>query len=181
MMTPRTRTRFLALLGVGLALYVLAWALGVTVAVNSTPSMARGLYVVVPDSSPRPGQVVAVCVPDRAAAETYRARQYLRSSSRCPVGLAPLLKPLVAGPGDTVTITAQGVEVNGSLQPNSRVMDTDSEGRPVDHLPLGWSATLGPREYFALATRIERSLDSRYYGPVSRDDLQGRAFALITF
>lgn len=180
-MSPRTRTRFLVLLGLALAVYVLAWALGVTVAVNSTPSMARGLYVVVPDAAPKAGQIVAVCVPDRSAAEVYRARQYLRPSPRCPVGLAPLLKPLVAGPGDTVSITAQGVVVNGALQPNSRVMDTDSEGRPVDHLPLGWSATLGPRDFFALATRIERSLDSRYYGPVSRDDLQGRAFALITF
>lgn len=170
----------LVVVAVVVVAYLVAWLSGYSVAVNSSKSMPRGLYLVGPLKEVQRGQVVALCIPNAAAAAIYKARDYLGPSSRCAVGLPPVLKPVVAIPGDLVEISAAGTSVNGTLLPNSRVFDTDSDGRPIDHLPVGWSKRLGPGEFFALANYIERSLDSRYYGTVTRADLQGRALPIFT-
>ena len=160
--------------------FLAAWLSGYSVAVNSSKSMPRGLYLVGPLNEVQRGQVVALCIPNASAAAIYKARDYLGPSSRCAVGLPPVLKPVVALPGDLVAITEAGTSVNGALLPNSRVFDTDSDGRPIEHLPVGWTKRLAAGEFFALANISERSLDSRYYGTVHRADLQGRALPIIT-
>lgn len=170
----------LVVVAVVVVAFLVSWFSGYSVAVNSSKSMPRGLYLVGPLQEVERGQVVALCISNASAAAIYKARDYLGPSSRCAVGLPPVLKPLVAMPGDLVEISAAGTSVNGQLLPNSRVFDTDSDGRPIEHLPVGWSKRLAAGEYFALANVIERSLDSRYYGTVHRVDLQGRARPLFT-
>jgi len=175
------RILVLAVVALATLLFAGSWWSGYSVAVNSSKSMPRGLYLVGPLQEVERGQVVALCISNASAAAIYKARDYLGPSSRCPVGLPPVLKPLVAMPGDLVAISAAGTFVNGQLLPNSRVFDTDSDGRPIEHLPVGWSKRLAAGEFFMLANHIERSLDSRYYGTVKRADLQGRAVPLLTF
>ncbi len=172
--------RPLYVLAAGAAVFLAAWSAGISLAVNTSPSMPRGLYLEVPVSSPKRGEIVAVCIPDKPGSQVYRERDYLGPSTRCPVGMPPELKPLAAGPGDTVTVTAAGTRVNGVLLPNSRVFDTDSQGLPIAHLPIGWTKQLAAGEWFTLAHYIPRSLDSRYYGPVHRADIRGRVFPLLT-
>lgn len=171
----------LGVVGATVALFLGTWASGCTVAINSTPSMAQGLYLVKRMAVPQRGDVAAVCIPNVEAAKVYRERDYLPTSPRCAVGIAPVMKPIVAVPGDQVRLDASGVWINGQLLPNSRVFDTDSQGLPIQHLPVGWQKTMAADEFFMLANRIERSLDSRYYGPVRRVDLHGAAVPLITF
>lgn len=175
------RLLVLAIVTLATLLFVGSWWSGYSVAVNSSKSMPRGLYLVGPLQEVKRGEVVSLCIPNASAAAIYKARDYLGPSSRCAVGLPPVLKPLVAMPGDLVEISAAGTSVNGQLLPNSRVFDTDSDGRPIEHLPLGWSKRLAVGEFFMLANHIERSLDSRYYGTVKRADLQARAVPLLTF
>ncbi|MEM8515386.1 conjugative transfer signal peptidase TraF [Massilia sp. MP_M2] len=163
------------------AVYLASWVSGWHLAINSTKSMPRGIYLVTPLHSVERGQVVSLCISNQAAIGIYLARRYLSASGQCQASLPRLLKPVVAVPGDLVTITAAGTAVNGQLLPNSGVFDTDSEGRDIGHLPLGWSKRLDAGEYFVLANYLQRSLDSRYYGTLRRDDLKGRAWPLITF
>lgn len=163
------------------AIYLVSWASGWHLALNTTKSMPRGIYVVAPLAAVERGQVVSLCISNQEAASVYSARRYMPASGECPVSLPRLLKPVAAVPGDLVTISSAGTSVNGELLPNSRVFDTDSDGRQIGHLPLGWSKRLGSGEYFVLANHIERSLDSRYYGTLERDDLKGRAWPLLTF
>lgn len=170
----------LGVVGAAVALFLGAWFSGGSVAINSTPSMPQGLYLVRGMDVPQRGDVAAVCIPNAEAAKLYRERDYLPASSRCAVGIAPVLKPVVAVPGDDVRLDERGVWVNGRLLENSRVFDTDSQGRPIQHLPLGWHKTMATNEYFMLANRIERSLDSRYYGTVNRPSLVGKAFPIVT-
>lgn len=162
------------------AAYGLAWFTGYSVAVNPSVSMPRGLYVLAPVEAPQRGDVVSACISNLEAAKVYRERNYIGPSERCAAGLPPVMKPVAAVPGDVVELTAMGVWVNGQLMPKSRVFDTDSNGRPIDHLPLGWKKTLAPGEFFILANYIERSLDSRYYGPVQRADIHGRVRPIYT-
>lgn len=170
----------LGVVGATVALFLGTWASGWSLAINSTPSMPKGLYLVTGLDTPQRGDVAAVCIPNKHAANVYRERGYLPVSTRCPTGIAPVMKPIVAVPGDQVLLDMSGVWINGRLLPKSRVFDTDSQGLPIDHLPVGWSKTLAAGEYFMLANHIERSLDSRYYGTVSLPHMVGQAFPVIT-
>lgn len=160
--------------------FLASWFFGYSLAVNPSVSMPRGLYLLAPVDAPQRGDVVSACISNLEAAKVYRQRDYIGPSERCASGMPPVMKPVVAAPGDTVEVTAMGVWVNGQLLPKSRVFDTDSDGRPIDHLPLGWKKTLAGGEFFLLANVIERSLDSRYYGPILRTDIHGRARPLFT-
>jgi len=182
MSNPRLRKALL--FGVtGIAgLYVCFAAIGVGLAVNLTNSMPRGLYATTSPpgwSLPR-GALIAVCIPNIPAAKVYLARRYLGHSTECPVGMPPEIKPLGAVPGDLVEIGRDGVRVNGVLVPNSRLYGLDSNGRPISHLPFGWKHRLRKGEYFTLATYLPRSLDSRYYGPVSAGDIIKSAWPVLT-
>ena len=162
------------------ACLAIGWLSGYSLAINSSPSMPRGMYALKPLQPPAPGQVVSACIPP-VHAGVYATRGYMPPSPACPSGLAAVLKPVVATEGDTVAISADGVHVNGVLLNNSRVAPTDRQGLPMTHLALGWQRQLGPGEVFLLATHIERSLDSRYYGPLTLADLRGIAAPVITF
>lgn len=157
-----------------------SWYSGYSLAVNRSDSMPRGLYALKPLQPPAPGQLVAACIPPLHAG-VYAVRGYVPPSPACPSGLAPVLKPVVATAGDTVAVSAAGVHVNGVLQPRSQLVSTDSQGLPIVHLAHGWHRQLAPGEVFLLATHSERSLDSRYYGPVTLADLRGIAAPVFTF
>lgn len=174
----------LALTAAAVIVFLGVWFLGYSLAINPSKSMPKGLYLVDHlnqfDEISR-GEIVSLCISNASAAAIYKNRNYFGVSTRCPVGLPPVLKPIVGLPGDFVQITAQGTSVNGQLLPNSRLFDTDSQGRTIEHLPIGWSKRLAAGEYFALANLIERSLDSRYYGTVKAGDFRSRARPILIF
>jgi type IV secretory pathway protease TraF len=80
------------------------------------------------------------------------------------VALRPLMKHVVAVPGDVVTVTAQGTYVNGRLWPDSAIPDDTHGYQPF---PFG-TYTLRPGQYWLLGTSPD-SWDSRYIGPVPID------------
>ena len=80
------------------------------------------------------------------------------------VALRPLMKHVVAVPGDVVTVTAQGTYVNGQLSPHSAIPATAKGYRPF---AFG-AYTLQPGQYWLLGTSPD-SWDSRYIGPVPID------------
>src|SRR5450830_321667 len=94
--------------------FVGLWTSGYGVALNTTASMPRGAYLVAPVEQPQRAQIVGVCIPNQEQANVYRARGYLPASTRCQTGLAPVIKPVAAIPGDQVRIDEQGTWVNGS-------------------------------------------------------------------
>jgi conjugative transfer signal peptidase TraF len=147
-------------------------------AVNWSPSMPVGLYWFHPVGELQLRDWVSVCIPSEKA-PLYRSRHYLPDHERCESGLAPVFKPIVAMPGDLVSLERDGVLVNGNLIPGSAALDTDSAGLLMPHLPLGWSKRLGPGEYFVLATFHARSLDSRYYGWVTRSQILHQVFPIF--
>src|SRR3990172_1352590 len=94
---------------------VIAYGAGVIgVRLNLTGSAPVGLYIV----SNASGAFVEFCPPTNWGALSVE-RGYRRASGRCLDQGEPLLKPIVANPGDLVEVTATGVSVNGMLIPNS--------------------------------------------------------------
>lgn len=158
--------------------YSALWLGGFSAAINPTESIDPGVYIMrdrVDVSTLKNGDIVSACIPEGPMAQVFKSRSYVPSSARCPSGLAPVIKNLAALPGDFVSLSNSGVHINGIFQANSKIYSSDSKGNAMDHLPVGWSKVLGPGEFFLMATRIDRSLDSRYYGLIKTTDLQGKA------
>ncbi len=131
---------------------------------NLTGSLPVGLYRATPGPLVR-GARVLVCLPPRVAAFA-RARGYVPRGGLCPGGVLPIGKPVFALPGDTVTVTASGLRVNGVPVPNSLALATDHRGRPLPRLAPG-PQVVRPGTLWVVSTYASRSFDSRYFGPVA--------------
>ena len=131
---------------------------------NSTPSMPRGLYRDVGLTQLEVGDTVLVCLPEAGAA--FARAQHLAleqtADSPCPLHVQPLIKEVIALPGDSVRVEARGVVVNGALYPQSAPVARLRSGAPLPRaravrVPAGsvWTWTPHPHSY-----------DSRYWGPM---------------
>lgn len=84
-----------------------------------------------------------------------------------------VVKRVVASEGDELSITDKGIFVNGDLIDNSSStlgMLTDSTSWVFTH--QNDSIVLGSDQYFILGDNRDNSRDSRFYGLVSKDDIQ---------
>lgn len=87
---------------------------------------------------------------------------------------------VVACPGDTVSVTEEGLKVNGYLQQEDYAVGetlafaTSEADAAVETGTVTYPITLGADQYFLLGDNRENALDSRVFGPVSRSDLSGR-------
>lgn len=79
------------------------------------------------------------------------------------------VKRVIGLPGDTITVAADGVvTVDGVRLNEPYVNDLDNPYPPE-------TLTLGPGQYFVLGDNRGDSSDSRYWGPLPRKDIIGRA------
>ena len=82
---------------------------------------------------------------------------------------------VTAQPGDTVEVTRDGeLKINGATQPAEHGLKTLPQSDGVSY-PL----TLGEGEYFVLADGRESAQDSRTYGPIGINEVEGKVVALL--
>ena len=166
-----TSARLAGLIGCAASGCVLGVALRAAgIRINLSPSAPVGVFLATPVQAERQskvqlrrGMVVAVCLPVPLE-EWGRARRYLMRGS-CSDGTAPVGKTILAESGDTITVTADGLAVDGRLICNTRPLARDREGRPIPRMPDGRFA-VGAGEMWLVSTYTTRSWDSRYFGPV---------------
>lgn len=87
------------------------------------------------------------------------------------------IKRIVAGPGDEVKVVEYRAFVNGepigkddqATNPEFHPMFPERSGREFGPLKLGEG------EYFVLGDNLPNSRDSRFYGPIHGEDIEGRA------
>lgn len=175
-MNPRNR-RFLARVGFGvLILAGIAAPLHVAgYRWNETASLPPGLWRLTdaPLGDLR-GRIVFFCPPNTPVMHEARDRGYLNDGP-CPGRLEPLFKPIVAVAGDRVTIGAEGVRVNGAaLLHNSAPAAADGVGRELPQIPAG-DYTVAEGEAWAVSGYTALSFDSRYFGPIQIDSIDGEA------
>jgi conjugative transfer signal peptidase TraF len=82
-----------------------------------------------------------------------------------------MLKRLVAVGGDDVQVDADGVRVNGKLQPRSLPLLVDPGGRPLPR-PPALSFRVTEEEVLMLSDYSPLSFDGRYFGVVPRAQLE---------
>lgn len=128
--------------------------------INTSASEPPGLYVL-SAAKPAVGGIIAFRPPPAAwpyvgVALPERAR-------------TSILKTIRAGEGDLVCARGQELAINGE-----RVASIARQDRRGRALPR-WTGCgrLGRDEYFVFSARIPNSFDSRYYGPVRRNEVIG--------
>jgi len=167
---PALLTILLALLGLFILLVPR------TLRVNVTPSVPLGLYRIVQVSAGR-GSLVEICPPPGRLTSLGLQRGYI-GHGPCPGKARPLLKEVLAVPGDRIVLTRMGIVRRGVLIPSSAPRTTDSEGRPLPHLRLGiWHVPPGS---IWLYGPHPHSFDSRYFGPVAADLIRNTLVPLST-
>lgn len=137
--------------------------------INTTASAPEGIWRLFPIGSIHRGEMVSVCAPPEAIVVWMRREDFIGPGS-CPVTKAvPFLKPVVALPGDVVTVQKAGnLLVNGVALPHSR---------PLPHVPA-WPPGIykvKPGYVWLVSSFNPGSFDSRYFGPVSIRAIRAQA------
>ena len=141
-----------------------------------TASVPQGLWFVHQGSLSR-GAYALVCLPLDVARLGRRAG-YL-PSGHCPGNVLPLMKHVVALPGDRVTVEADGVRVNGTLLARSRPLTHDSEGKIIVGRTPRKTETVAAGTIWVLGDS-SKSWDSRYYGAIPEARVLGLGTPVLT-
>lgn len=185
-MLPATRTkirrylfkkpdRFGLFAALILVLLVITYLLGFWEIVKAeSHSTVDGYYLVLfsrtlPISA---GDYAAVCIPSKFYANFALNHKLPENHTYCDYNTTPLIKIVMASAGDYIFETAQGVRINGRAIPNSA---------PITEFGLipyaNTEEKLKKNEYFVMGTN-PRSFDSRYYGPIRRLNIIGKAYLI---
>ncbi|HEX2052683.1 MAG TPA: signal peptidase I [Actinomycetota bacterium] len=127
---------------------------------------------------PKPGDIVVFTSPDRAAVAEDDKGPFANALEEAAQGLGlrssvqDLIKRVVAVEGQTVEVKI------GSLFVDGKQVD---EPYRKDFLPMPnfGPVTVPPGQVFVMGDNRGESHDSRAFGPVDKDTIVGRAFALI--
>jgi conjugative transfer signal peptidase TraF len=165
------RIAVIAFAGVVISFQIYGW-LGIRI--NTSPSLPLGFYIATSDAA---GGLIEFC-PTEPFASFALSRGY-RDRGSCRDGGAPLLKPIVARPGDVVEFSSQGISVNGKLLPNTQPLAMDTKGRSLRPWPFG-SYAVKPGSVWVGSSYNKRSFDSRYFGPVPTSSIRERLRPLLT-
>ncbi len=163
-----------ALACIPLALFGLGY--GADFRVNLTPSYPLGLWrIETLNRDVRVGDRIFICPPLTDAFRQARERGYVWRGL-CAGGLTPLIKTVVALPGQSIEIGAS-VVIDGLALPQSAIQPRDGSGRELTPYPGG---VVPPNRLFLFST-FRGSYDSRYFGPIPAAGVLGLAKPVFTF
>lgn len=132
---------------------------------NASDSVPVGFYLA-RKRQPKIGEIAVIAPPDWV-------RLYASSRGYLPSNVW-LLKPVLAVSGSMVCRFGTYVFVDGKLVAQAKISDTRKRLLPV------WKGcrTLKSDEIFVLA-KPSQSFDSRYFGPINRNQIAGTAIPLL--
>ena len=152
-------------LGIGILLGTIAHPPKVRLLWNASASAPVGLYRIFPDAPLQVGDMVAARAPDGA-------RQLAATRGYLPSGV-PLVKQIAATKGSQVCAMRARIIVDGRTVARRRKRDEQGRAMPW------WTGCdrLQPGEVLLL-NRPAGSFDSRYFGPVGKEAIVGKAVLL---
>ena len=141
--------------------------------INVSASLPNRVYLVrdIAEQEIRRGDIV-VFDHLRSTSESLRTaviRGYLSTHT-------PMLKRVLAIPGDTVVLEGDSIVVNGLYSGPCTLLSADSYGNALAVFPT--PLTLSEGAYW-LTSQPARGYDSRYFGPICREDLTHKAYPLF--
>jgi len=168
----------ISVLAMSVSLFVLSIGARISgIYINTTPSLPVGFYKIV-DEPIANGAYVAFCPPQNSVFDMARDRSYINRGD-CPGGYGLLLKRVFAQSGDRVLIDQAGIIVNGEHLPNSAQLTADADSQPLPQYRL--QAVLDDSEYLLLSDVNPQSFDARYFGLITRDQIQQVVRPILTW
>ena len=128
---------------------------------NASNSVPRGLYWVT-DEAPFHGDIAVVRLP-------FHARKQAYELGILPINI-PLLKPVAALQGDEICRLGDVVLINKEAV--SVALKYDQQGQK---LPQWQGCFTLKRDEFFLLSDHQNSFDSRYFGTINRQNIEGMA------
>jgi conjugative transfer signal peptidase TraF len=119
------------------------------------------------------------CPPARPEFDLAKERGYI-GAGFCPGGYGNMMKKVVAIHHDVVSVTDEGVMVNGTLIPASQPFEEDSVGRPLPRFRVT-DHVLAASDILLMSDANSRSFDARYFGPVPRVHIQSVIYPVLTW
>ncbi|WP_353621158.1 conjugative transfer signal peptidase TraF [Labrenzia sp. R4_2] len=146
--------------------------------INTTPSFPLGLWRIEALSREvRLGDTLFICPPaDAPTIKVARERLYL-PAGLCDGGMAPLIKTVVALPGQTITVEGDQVAIDGELLAHSIIQAKDGQGRTL----TAHAGGVVPADALFVHSDYVASFDSRYFGPIPASGILGLAREVFTF
>jgi conjugative transfer signal peptidase TraF len=145
------------------SMFVLMKLFGVMI--NVTPSMKEGIYIRAYGAIKR-GDIVAACLP-----EPYKTiglkNLYIEKGSKCD-GADPVIKKIIAVPGDDVILDDNYIIVNNTRLP-FKTLHKDSSERVLNIYPR--CRYLRTNGYWLIGTDSPKSWDSRYWGFIKKEHI----------
>ena len=145
---------------------------------NSTKSIPVGLY----RTSAEPvgkGDYVLFCPPETPIFLEARERGYI-SAGFCPGNLGQMMKRVLAVGGDVVSISDNGVSVNGTALPLSKPIHADPAGRPLPRYHSD-DFVIRKNEVLLMSDASATSFDGRYFGPVHQFQIMSGLVPVFTW
>ncbi len=155
----------------GLSVFLLIFIIKVTgIRFNYTNSMPIGFYIKLKTIAVHNGDTVAACLPNKIG-KIGLENHYLARGS-CSNGSVPVLKKVIAIPGDSVSINNQFITVNNLFYPAPR-QTKDNHGHHVEKVIRNGRYFSTNSYWLYGANDPIDSWDSRYYGGVTRQHIIG--------
>lgn len=118
------------------------------------------------------GDYVFICIQDKNVIE--QIKPYLLEGE-CG-GSVGLLKKIVGVSGDTVSFSSEGISINKVKIDNSLPLDRE---RLLHKLEPYKASQIIPHNYVVVVGETFDSLDSRYFGPIHKKWITGKALKLL--
>lgn len=135
--------------------------------VNTSGSIPLGLYRT-NSAQVRVGSYVQVCPTNTVIFKEALNRGYI-SPGRCDGGYGYIFKKVLAAKTDTVQMTDSGMLINGRHVPFSAPLQHDAAKRPLSS--GRWKKVLSDNEFIIMTDNNPASFDSRYFGPIPRENI----------
>ena len=139
---------------------------------NYSDSVPIGLY----RSQAEPNAPFAgICLNSKTLRSAFDAGLKL-AAGECPDGYQPILKTVYwATPESPIVLNSRGFSIAGVPIPNTTPKAFSKTGKPLTHYPFGvYTSGL-----WAISGYSRDSFDSRYFGPISRENVRFYAKPLL--
>lgn len=93
-----------------------------------------------------------------------------------PDGKEEFIKRIIGLPGEKISVKGGSIYINDQRLDEPYLEDKSTLGG--NFLSEGQEYTVKPDEYFVLGDNRDHSFDSRFFGPIGRDKITGRAWLI---
>ena len=140
---------------------------------NVSDSEPIGYYWITKPKDLEKNKLYLICLKNRKVVDILKTLGIKQNTNNCRNGIVPLLKKIVAVPGDVVYIKNEGIYINKHLLTQSKIFHINEEIH-LNHIPIGYKKILAKDEYWVMGQNAA-SYDSRYFGIINTSEFLYKA------